>query len=290
MFYSEVVTQQMLFPTKPQGQLLKWVGNKYKYAHVIVSYFPAKYRNYIEPFVGTGSILATLAPKNAIAGDTLTPLIEIWKLLQNNPQALIDYYSEVISRFNQDRDKTYQEILKKYNSSPNGLDLLILSRTCYGGVVRFTKEGTMSTPIGPHKPIEPKTFTVRVIEWQERVKNTIFLNKPFTETFALAEEGDLIYCDPPYLDSQAILYGAQDFDFTQLIQEIQKCKSRGVKVALSIDGKKKSGKKTIDLQISPGVFEREVYLNGGSSMLKRFQNGGQEMTGEDVHERLLLTW
>lgn len=290
MFYSEVVTQQMLFPTKPQGQLLKWVGNKYKYAHVIVSYFPGNYRKYIEPFVGTGSILATLAPKNAIAGDTLTPLIEIWKLLQNNPQTLIDYYSEVISRFNQDRDKTYQEILKKYNSSPNGLDLLILSRTCYGGVVRFTKEGTMSTPIGPHKPIEPKSFTLRVIEWKERVKNTIFLNKPFTETFALAEEGDLIYCDPPYLDSQAILYGAQDFDFTQLIREIQKCKSRGVKVALSIDGKKKSGKKIIDLQISPEVFEREVYLNGGSSMLKRFQNGGQEMMGEDVHERLLLTW
>jgi DNA adenine methylase len=158
------------------------------------------------------------------------------------------------------------------------------------GVVRFTKEGTMSTPIGPHKPIEPKSFTLRVIEWKERVKNTIFLNKPFTETFALAEEGDLIYCDPPYLDSQAILYGAQGFDFTQLIREIQKCKSRGVKVVLSIDGKKKSGKKIIDLQISPEVFEREVYLNGGSSMLKRFQNGGQEMMGENVHERLLLTW
>ena len=194
---TEEVTQQIMFPIKPKGQLLKWVGNKYKDAHTITSFFPVSYRNYIEPFVGTGAILATLAPTSAVAGDILTPLIEIWKLLQNEPQILIDYYVEVVSRFNQDREKTYLEILNKYNTSPNGLDLLILSRTCYGGVVRFTKEGTMSTPIGPHKPLNPKTFAQRVMEWRERVKNTTFLNKPFTETISMAEEGDLVYCDPP---------------------------------------------------------------------------------------------
>jgi DNA adenine methylase len=86
------------------------------------------------------------------------------------------------------------------------------------------------------------------------------------------------------------LYGAQDFDFSELIEQIQLCKSRGVKVALSIDGKKKSGTKTIKLQIPSGIFEREAYLTGGSSMLKRLQNGGKGMVGEDVHERLLLTW
>jgi DNA adenine methylase len=284
------VTQQILLPIRPTGQLLKWVGNKYKYAHTITSYFPARYNKYIEPFVGTGAVLATLAPKQGIAGDTLTPLIDIWHLLQNEPQTLIDYYTSVILRFNQDRERTYLEIIEKYNASPNALDLLILSRTCYGGVVRFTREGTMSTPIGPHKPISPRTFASRVFEWRERVKNTIFLNEPFTKTISLAQEGDLVYCDPPYIDSQPILYGAQSFDFIDLLEQIRSCKNRGVRVALSIDGKKKSGTKTIKLQIPPGLFERQVYISAGSSMLKRFQNGGREMIGEDVHERLLLTW
>ena len=290
LLHKERMTQQTLFPVRPKGQLLKWVGNKYKYAHIITSYFPVRYKKYIEPFVGTGAILATLAPQKGIAGDILTPLIEIWKLLQNESHTLIDYYAEVILRFNKDREETYSEILKKYNSSPNGLDLLILSRTCYGGVVRFTREGTMSTPIGPHKPISPETFASRVMEWRERVKNAVFLNKPFVETISMAEEGDLVYCDPPYIDSQSILYGAQSFDFAELIEQIRQCKSGGVRVALSIDGKKKSGAKTIKLEIPPGIFEREVYLSGGSSMLKRLQNGGKEMVGEDVHERLLLTW
>lgn len=290
VLYQEFVHQQMLLPTKPKGQLLKWVGNKYRYAHTITSFFPDRYNTYIEPFVGTGAILATLAPQKAIAGDVLVPLIEILRLLQNEPQTLIDYYAKVIRSFNQDREKTYSEILKRYNSSPNGLDLLVLSRTCYGGVVRFTREGTMSTPIGPHKPMEPETFAAIVMEWKERIKNTIFLNKPFTETISMAREGDLVYCDPPYIDSQSILYGAQSFDFAELIVQIQQCKSKGVKVALSIDGKKKSGTKTIKLEIPPGLFEREVYLSGGSSMLKRFQNEGREMIGEDIHERLLLSW
>ena len=231
-----------------------------------------------------------MSPSYGIAGDILTPLIELWQLVQTQPETLVDYYEETISQFNEDRNEVYSRIRDKFNASPNGLDLLILSRTCYGGVVRFTKEGTMSTPIGPHKPISPKTFASRVMEWRERVKNTTFFNKSFLETMSMAEEGDLVYCDPPYLDSQAILYGAQSFEFAELIEQIRLCKKKKAKVALSIDGKKKSGAKTVNLEIPPELFNRELYLKGGSSMLKRFQNGGQEMVGEDVQERLLLTW
>jgi len=284
------VTQLSFLDSRPKGRLLKWIGSKYKYANIIISYFPAEYNKYIEPFVGTGAVLASLAPKKAIAGDILKPLIEIWKLLQTNPKELIDYYTSVITRFYQDRQKTYAEILKKYNSSPNGLDLLILSRTCYGGVVRFTKEGKLSTPIGPHKPISPKTFASIAMEWSKRIKGTIFLNQSFIKTMALVEEGDIIYCDPPYIESQSILYGAQAFKFERLIKEIKRCKERGARVALSIDGKKKSGRKIVELNIPPGIFEREVYLSCGSSMLRRLQVNGQTMIGEDVQDRLLLTW
>jgi DNA adenine methylase len=156
--------------------------------------------------------------------------------------------------------------------------------------MRFTLQGEISTPIGPHKPISPNTFAMRVWEWHARVQNTTFLNQSFEKIMAMAEEGDLIYCDPPYLDSQAILYGAQTFDFEYLIEMIAECKRKGARVALSIDGKKKSGRKNIDLQIPAGIFTEEIYLDCGSSMLKRFQNGGQIMIGEDVHDRLLLTW
>jgi len=282
--------QITFFPTRPKGSLLKWIGSKYRYADAIVSYFPPDYNKYIEPFVGTGAVLATLAPESGVASDTLTPLIEIWTLLQGYPQKLIDHYESVVRRFNDQRQEVYSEVLDRYNSKPNGLDLLIISRTCYGGVVRFTKGGKISTPIGPHRPIPPEKFADRVREWQERMKRVRFQNLSFEKTMELAEEGDLIYCDPPYIDSQSILYGAQNFDFYKLIECIQHCKNSGARIALSIDGKKKSGNKHIELKLPSGLFEREIYLDCGSSMLKRFQKGGEVMLGEDVHDRLLLTW
>ena len=42
---------------------------------------PNEYRRYLEPFVGSGSVLAAMAPGNGLAGDTLSPLVEIWNLL-----------------------------------------------------------------------------------------------------------------------------------------------------------------------------------------------------------------
>ena len=276
--------------TRPNGQLLKWIGNKYKYANDIVAFLPKDFNQYIEPFIGTGAILATLSPAKGIAGDTLTPLIDMWNTLKTSPEVLINHYEETINRFNEDRKGVYAEVVDRYNANPNPEDLVIISRTCYGGVMRFRTDGHISTPIGPHKPIAPISFKARALEHHSRIQNTIFLNESFSETMKHANNGDVVYCDPPYIDSQKILYGAQKFDFKDLIDEIAKCKSRGVKIALSIDGAKKSGKKKIEIEVPPDLFEREVLLDCGSSMLKRFQNGGAAMIGEDVHDRLLLTW
>lgn len=38
------------------------------------------------------------------------------------------------------------------------------------------------------------------------------------------EEGDLVYCNPPYTHSQKILYGAQEFNIDSLWQKITECK------------------------------------------------------------------
>lgn len=275
---------------RPKGQLLKWVGNKYRYANEIVKFFPEDFDTYYEPFVGTGAVLATLQPKKAVASDALEPLIELWKLVQNEPKKVEDYYEKWIKEYNQSRKPIYDKIKDNFNSSPNGLDLLLLSRTCYGGVIRFTKQGTLSTPIGPHKPIAPKTFSKRLKEWAERVQHCEFHLADYKELMRKAGNNDLVYCDPPYKDSQSILYGAQSFELDELFDEILAAKNRGAKVALSIDGEKKSGLKRIEFKKAEKIFEREVFIDCGHSMLRRFQKNGEKMNGEKVKERLLLTW
>jgi hypothetical protein len=75
-----------------------------------------------------------------------------------------------------------------------------------------------------------------------------------------------------------------------LLATIGACKERGVHVALSIDGSKKSGQFICDIPIPTGLFEREVAVNVGRSMLRRFQRGGDTLEDEVVHDRLLLTY
>ena len=107
---------------------------------------------------------------------------------------------------------------------------------------------------------------------------------------ALASKGDIVYCDPPYAYSQKILYGAQGFNIELLWEAIDGCKRKGAKVALSLDGTKKSGEVKLNFDIPPELFKRQIMINVGSSMLRRFQKGGENMQGENVYDRLLLTW
>jgi DNA adenine methylase len=273
-------------------QLLKWVGNKQRFAHEIAAYFPARFGAYYEPFLGSGAVLGTLAPTAGVGADAFKPLIEIWQTLKNRPSTLQEWYAERWEGMRKgSKESVYEAVRSSYNASPNGPDLLYLCRSCYGGVVRFRKaDGHMSTPCGVHQPISPISFNRRVDDWRQRCANTQFVHSDFAETIDTAQKGDLVYCDPPYVDTQTILYGAQTFSLARLFESIARSKSRGVFVALSIDGTKRSGDKICDVAIPEKLFEAEATVNCGRSMLRRFQMSGQTLENEAVTDRLLLTY
>lgn len=273
-------------------QLLKWIGNKQRFAHEIISYFPDNFNCFYEPFFGSGAVTATLMPSKGIGSDVFPPLMEIWSCLKSNPETIKDWYRTRWEFFvKNDKKVAYENIKLAYNENPNGADLLFLSRTCYGGVMRFRKkDGYMSTPCGAHAPITPESFAKRVDIWRERLANVSFMCCDYKKIFSYAQRGDLIYCDPPYMYSQSILYRGQNFSFDDLISEITKAKQRGVYIALSIDGIKKSGSLNCHLPIPTGLFKQELFVNTGKSMLKRFQMGGMTLEKEYVCDRLLLTY
>ena len=105
-----------------------------------------------------------------------------------------------------------------------------------------------------------------------------------------AKPGDLVYCDPTYTHSPSIIYWAQTFNIENLFTKIAECKARGVYVMLSINGTRESNKKDISIAPPTGLFNREVFVNCGTSMIDRLQNAGQTMQNEVVHDKLLLTW
>jgi len=275
---------------RPSGQILKWIGNKFRYAEVIARQLPDDLGDYYEPFVGTGAVLATLAPSYAVAGDALPSLVELLRVVQSDPARLVSHYAECRKDLVASGRDAYEEIKARYNACPSPDDLLVISRSCYGGVMRFTRDGRISTPMGPHRPMPADKLDRYMEEWQGRLCGTQFVSQGFERTMALAGDGDTVYCDPPYLHGQSILYGAQDFRLETLWDSVEAAVARGARVAVSADGYRRSGAKTIDLGVPEELFARELLIERGGCMLRRFQLTGSYMDEERVADRLLLSW
>lgn len=281
--------------------LLKWVGNKRKVAKDIISFFPDQFNNYIEPFVGSGAVLAELQDmrvnsffpsfSRAFASDNNEYLIQIFNYVKDDPQTIIDYYRKNILNFSENKKENYTIIRNRFNAHPNGLDFCLLSRTCYGGIIRFRKnDGYMSTPVGPHNPISPDSFEKRVHIWHELLKDVQFTMNDFKDEISKAGKGDVVYCDPPYTHSQGILYGAQDFLIDDLWDAIGDAKNRGAMIFLSINGSRESRKKDISIKAPEGLFEREIDIDVGISMVDRLQKNGKKMDNAEVFDKLMITF
>ena len=122
------------------------------------------------------------------------------------------------------------------------------------------------------------------------ISEITYQNKQYTIHTKIYKEKDLIYCDPPYIDSQSIVYGSQTFNIYELIEAIFNAKNRDVRIALSIDGTKKSGNHQVKIELPESLFETEIIIDAGRSMLRRFQKAGKTLEDEVVGERLLLTY
>ena len=231
-------------------------------------------------------------PQFGIAGDAIRPLVEIMRMLQSPEEVpkLCNSYQTNWELFMPNRIGHYKRVLDRYNRSPNAYDLLFIVRTCRWGVIRFTKNGKLSSPMEKHRiPMHPDKLAKTAPSWTARFRYVNFANASYQDIMGLAGEGDLVYCDPPYLGSQNRLYGAHAFAFPDLVSAIEGCVSRGAKVALSIDGKNPNGK-SVELDIPAELFKRKFLMMTGGSLLSRAQTGGGKVNGELEHDRLLLTW
>src|SRR5260370_6362751 len=115
-------------------QLLKWVGNKQRFAHEIVSYFPVEFGKYFEPFLGSGAVLGTLAPDDGVGSDAFGPLAEIWQTLRDDPRLLVEWYSERWQKVANGRKvQGYEQIKASYMPFQ-------MLRICFFSVVPATEE------------------------------------------------------------------------------------------------------------------------------------------------------
>lgn len=273
--------------------LIKWTGSKRKQAPLIAKEIPP-YNRYFEPFLGGGALLYLCASENAVASDLYKPLIDLWILIQNEPEQVIsDYtqkwnlldaeYKELQAKNIKNKNglpKIFYDCRDSFNKTHNPLDLNFIMRTCVNGIVRFNDKGEFNNSFHlSRQGMKPEQFKKNVLLWNERIQDVIFKAQDYRQTVDDAKSGDFIYFDPPYANSHN-RYVA-DLDLASFIETLERLNSKNVNWAVSFDGSR--GKSDYKTKLPKEIFKRKILLSNGNSTLNNLLNSKKEEVFESLY-------
>lgn len=225
--------------------VVKWVGGKRQIINQIAKYIPKSFSTYYEPFLGGGAVLFELQPKTAVVNDINAELINLYEVIKNNVNELIDdlkqhrndetYFYELREL---DRNKEYYNHLTPIQRASR---LIYLNKTCYNGLFRVNKAGQFNTPFGNYKnPNIVNEYTLKAVSSYFNKAQITFTCKDFNEALKGARKGAFVYLDPPYdpvSDSASFTgYDKGGFDQSEQIRLKNACdklNEKGIKFLLS---------------------------------------------------------
>ena len=261
--------------------VIKWSGSKRTQSLELAKLSP-KFKTYYEPFLGGGSMLYPLNDKlnSAICGDICKPLIELWRLIQQNPQRLVDSYKKNWDRLQKEGYKVYYEIRSRFNSKQNPEDLFFLSRTCVNGLIRFNKNGKFNNSLHhTRKGINPERVKDIIFDWSKQIKNVKFIHGDYKETTRKATSEDFLYLDPPYFNTKGRYFGTIDYElFLSFLEDLNK---RRIKYILSYDGMRGNSIYLKDLPKT--LYKRHLFLESGNSSFRKVMDKKCEVVKESVY-------
>lgn len=228
-------------PRAWQRPFLKWAGGKYSLLPDLDRLIPAGKR-LVEPFVGGGSVfLNSEKHESFLLADVNADLINLYQMLEVDHIRVCSLAKILFERANS--EAAYKELRDEFNNQCMGAPeraaaFLFLNRHCFNGLIRYNRDGFFNVGWGKYEaPYFPE---IEVKAFKKKSHKCVFLNAGYRRTLALAGEGDVVYCDPPYepLPGTAGFtnYAAGGFSWADQISLAESCvaaQQRGAKVLIS---------------------------------------------------------
>jgi DNA adenine methylase len=192
-------------PTVRPAPFVKWAGGKQSIADTLVSYFPKKYTNYYEPFVGGGSVLLAAAPKSAFASDQNQWLIDTYNAVKDDWKSVAKELDR-LPNTKEDFIRIRKIQPQKLSPTKKAAQFIYLNKTCFRGLFRVNQQGEFNVPYGAY---DRRYYSPENLECVSKSLNRVnFDCCDFESTAAKATKGDFVYFDPPYYK----LGGYSDFN------------------------------------------------------------------------------
>lgn len=223
---------------------LKWAGGKLQLIEQFENLFPHKFRNYYEPFIGSGAVFfyvkSKLEPNKVLLSDTNEELINCFLIVRDKPSELV----ELLLNHRKKHSKEHYYAVRSIES--NRLDrvnraarLIYLNKTCFNGLYRVNSKGQFNVPFGDYK--SPSIFDKNILFQASQLLQGVDLEvMTFEKVLDFAGKDDFVYFDPPYIPlsktSSFTRYSKSDFSMKEqkrLCEVFETLDSRGCFVMVS---------------------------------------------------------
>jgi DNA adenine methylase len=225
----------------PSRPFLKWPGGKQRLMSQLLPLLPAAAR-FIEPFVGAGSVFLATNFERYVLNDANADLTAVWSALKTRPADFVERSAQLFVESNRNKE-AFCRIREEFNNETDPFEraatLLYLNRFGFNGLYRVNRAGKFNVTYGdpasvpgfPREQLEAAAIKLATAE---------VLSGEFLKAIELARAGDVVYCDPPYSDSDTgrsfTAYTARGFthdDHRALVDAGVSAAGRGAHVLIS---------------------------------------------------------
>ncbi|WP_338627552.1 DNA adenine methylase [Clostridium baratii] len=187
---------------------LKWAGGKRQLMNEIKENLPKdiKELKYYEPFIGGGAVFLEIEPKRAIINDFNDELINVYKVIRDNVDELIELLKK--HKENNSQEYFYEireldrkfEIYDKMSDVEKAARIIYLNKTCYNGLFRVNSKGEFNTPYGKYKnPNIVNEVVLRAVSnYLNSSKKIKIMSGDYKECLKRIPGDSFVYFDPPY--------------------------------------------------------------------------------------------
>lgn len=273
---------------------IKCAGGKRQLLPEILSRLPKQIGRYYEPFVGGGAVFFMLAAqrrfRKATLSDVNVELVETYRVVAHP-----DTRRELVETLRSYpwSEETYYELR---DSTPRAVvnvaaRFVYLNKCGFNGLHRVNSKGEFNVPFGHHgkNPINETLFR-RIQQAGAALEKATLAHGDFRKAMARGRgpgEGDVVYCDPPYLPvtkSSFVGYDKSGFGVEEteaLAEHARRWSERGAFVLLSNADTPEVRRIFADFRIETVNARRSISSNGagrgpvGEVLIQPF---GQERT------------
>jgi DNA adenine methylase len=251
------------FGAKP---FIKWAGGKTQLIPQLKNLYPSELKQglinrYIEPFIGGGSVFFDVAQnykiENAKLFDINPELILLYKVVQKNVEALVDFLQKFSKDYlklsDSNRKKYFYELRSNYNLQRFNINYknysemwiaraaqtIFINKTCFNGLYRVNARGEFNVPFGSYK--NPSFYNEENLLAASKILEIADIYcGDYTRISPYVTKNSFVYFDPPYRPisntSSFKSYAAGDFNDVhqkELAAFYKKLSKTGAKLMLS---------------------------------------------------------